>query len=536
MNKLIVILAILTGLTISSCKKGDEITTNPFLSIEQSSLPLQELSADGGFVTLQVNWSENLWKVVAGDATEGVKFISGTTPDYGGSANKKDQSSDIKIYFRSNSNYTQNSQYIEVQSLDGSLVDKVLLTQKAKELQPIKLTINPTTANQTITGFGGANAIWGTDYLTTSEMDIAFGTGDNNLGMSIFRVRLSSNKNDWAGLVNTIKYANSLNVKVLASPWSPPAVWKSNNSVNGGGYLLAEYFDDFVAYINEFIQYMKDNSATVDAVSMQNEPDYTVTYEGCDYTKEEILNLVKNYAGNITEAKVVAAESFNFNHTFTDVILNDAVAVNNIDIVGGHIYGSGMASYPLAMNKGKEVWMTEHLLNLNSGNQPDNWTATTNPATIWTETMAMVDEIQKGMKNGWNAYIWWYIRRFYSFLGDGERGTQRGVVLKRGYAMAQFSKFIRPGYVRINASTDTETTGVTATAYKGNNQYIIVLSNTNKVSVGAISIAIPGTYSSVKSYTTSLSQSLNQKDLAVTNQNCIINLDAETVISVVIDL
>jgi len=185
---------------------------------------------------------------------------------------------------------------------------KDLLAEIPKEVVPLNVTIDPNTTYQTISGFGGANAIWGTDYLTPAELALAFGTGEESLGLSIFRVRLSSAKADWAGLAGTIKVANSYNVKVLASPWSPPAQFKSNNDVVGGGYLLENRYADFANYINEFIEYMKSQSATVDVVSIQNEPDWKASYEGCEYTTSQMFNFVKNYAGTIKGAKVLAAE------------------------------------------------------------------------------------------------------------------------------------------------------------------------------------------------------------------------------------
>jgi len=34
----------------------------------------------------------------------------------------------------------------------------------------------------------------------------------------------------------------------------------------------------------------------------------------------------------------------------------DNIAVNNLDIAGGHLYGGGLTDYPLARAKGKEIW------------------------------------------------------------------------------------------------------------------------------------------------------------------------------------
>lgn len=403
------------------------------------------------------------------------------------------------------------------------------------EIEPLQVTIDPKTTYQTISGFGGANAIWGTDYLTSSEMELAFGTGEAGLGLSIFRVRLSSVKSDWAGLAGTIKGSNSYNVKVLASPWSPPAEFKSNNNVVGGGYLLESHYADYANYINEFIQYMKTQAATVDVVSVQNEPDWKASYEGCEYTASQMFNFVKDYAGSVKGAKVLAAESLNFNHDYTNNILNDATAANNISIVAGHLYGSGLATYPLAEQKGKEIWMTEHLLNLDSGNKPENWTATTDPKTIWAETMNMLQEIHAAMGNNWNAYIWWYIRRYYSFLGDGEKGTARGQILKRGYAMSQFSKFIRPGYVRVNAQAENTSTGLKITAYTGDNKTVVVIINPTNSVISGINLVTSGTVSSAIAYTTSVSQNRESATIIPENGKVKVNIVANSITTVVIN-
>lgn len=367
-------------------------------------------------------------------------------------------------------------------------------------------------------------------------MELAFGT-ENGLGLSIFRVRLSSNRNDWAGLVSVIKNANSRGVKVLATPWSPPSRWKSNNSINGSGYLKHENYNDFTDYINEFIEFMSSNGATIDVVSIQNEPDYEVGYEGCEYTSSEMFNFVKNNAGAIKGAKVMPAESFRFNQAYTDNILNDPVAAENIDVIGFHTYGSGKQPYPLGEEKGKELWMTEHLYNLDSGNSPENWTSNTPADIIWDETMEVVSDIHKGMTYNWNAYIWWYIRRYYSFLGDGENGTSRGTILKRGYAMSQYSKFVRPGYVRIDAIFDIGIEGVKATAYKGENKLVAVIINTTDHAEGySVDIKTSPDVSKAVGYTTSIDSNQKQTDLTPENGIVLISLPPKSISTVVLTL
>ena len=517
-----------------SMDSNDDFKMSASLSFDESSLPVGELPSEGGSILINVNWAGTNWIVKAGDAITGEKFISKVTPGSGGSTDESNSQTIVTVLLNLNLTPIQNRQRLILSSYSGELRDTIILTQAAKPAPKVNIFLDPTTKYQTISGFGGANMIWGTDYLSETEMNASSGTGVDELGLSILRVRLSSDKNDWAGLVNTVKLANQRNVTVLASPWSPPAEWKSNNSTDGGGYLLEEHYADFANYINEFIQYMDSQGATIDVISIQNEPDWLAGYEGCEYTTNQLFNFLKNDAGSITGAKVLAAESLNSNHAYTDDILNDPDGSANLDIVGGHLYGSGLATYPLAEQKGKEIWMTEHLLNLDSGNNPDNWTANTPVASIWNETMEMVTEIQACMSHNWNAYIWWYIRRYYSFLGDGERGAVRGQILKRGYAMSQFSKFIRPGYVRIKAELDDTTTALSLTAYQGDHKIVVVVINSSSSDISGITLNTPTTSATAMAYTTSEFVNRKTDSLEITDAAAELSVPANSITTVVI--
>lgn len=532
-------LLILIGVYMFSCKKDDSVAEEPdltsHLSIVESTIPTQDLLVGGGSITFQIDWAYNQFEVLVGEVVEGASFITQITPATGGDVKASQTVSTVKVTYASNLTYQKNKQKVIVKSLTNADADTIVLTQVSKVFKPINLTIDPSTTYQTISGFGGASPIWGTDYLTTSEMDLTFGASAESIGLSILRVRLSSVKSDWAGLVNTVKKANELNVKVLATPWSPPATWKSNSSSNGGGYLLEANYADFAAYINEFIQYMATNGATIDVVSIQNEPDWKVSYEGCEYTTDQMLKFVKEHAGSIVGAKVAAAESLNSNQTYTSGILNDAVAVDNIDIVAGHLYGGGLKTYPLAEQKGKEIWMTEHLYNLDSGNNSANWTATTSQSVIWAESMQMVNDINTAMTYNWNAYIWWYIRRFYSFIGDGERGTTRNTILKRGYAMSQFAKFIRPGYVRIAAQLETSTTGLKISAYKGDDKMVVVIVNPTALVVSGVTLNSPNVMTSAMSYTTSLNKNREQVALTPADKKVTVDMQPNSITTIVIN-
>jgi O-glycosyl hydrolase len=70
--------------------------------------------------------------------------------------------------------------------------------------------------------------------------------------------------------------------------------------------------------------------------------------------------------------------------------------------------------------------MTEHL----TGHESPE-------VNTWTLALALGSEINDCMEANFNAYVWWYIRRFYGLITDD------GNISKKGYVMSQFSKFIR---------------------------------------------------------------------------------------------
>lgn len=313
--------------------------------------------------------------------------------------------------------------------------------------------INLSATRQTIRGFGGATVF--RPDLTDADVNMLFGNAtDNQLGLSILRIRISPfGSGDWTKELSNAKRAKALGAIVMATPWSPPASMKTNNNTTGGSLSTSSYAD-YAAYLSSFADYMTTNGAELYALSIQNEPDIQVNYESCDWTSQQMTDFIKNNPFNLGNTKLLAAESFNFNQAFTDVILNDATAASKVSIIGGHIYGSGLRKYDNALSKGKEVWMTEHLDTL----------------TTWASVLATAKEIHDCMATAnYSAYIWWYAKRFYGPMDEN------GVITKRGYTMAQFSKYVRPGYQRIDASNPT--TDVFVSAYKGNGKVVIVAVN-----------------------------------------------------------
>lgn len=401
------------------------------------------------------------------------------------------------------------------------------------QIPPKILTLLPTTTYQTISGFGAANQMWGSQFPNAADMKKAFGMDESDLGLSIFRIRVGLNQNEWALITSVSQEAKKYTAKILASPWSPPPALKSNAS-DIGGHLLPENYEAFAEHLNDFITYMASNNIPIDAISVQNEPDIQVSYESCDWTALEMRNFLKDYGQRIEGTKVVAPESFNFNQSFTNAMLTDDAAAANVDIIAGHIYGGGLAPFPLAEQKGKEIWMTEYLMNLNTGQAgAPAWTTFSNEQ-IWDETLNMLTSVHQSMMLNWNAYIWWYLKRYYSFIGDGTNGTNSGEILKRGYAFSHFSKFVRPGYVRIGS--EFQQSNALISAYQGEGKTVVILINPGTTPINKISVKVGNeTPLTATKYVTTSATNRDKTTLEQEDGHLILSLEPKSVTTVVIE-
>jgi len=294
---------------------------------------------------------------------------------------------------------------------------------------------------QIIRGFGAANIVQWRPDMTAGEIQTAFGNGPGQLGFSILRLRIPPDSTSFKLNVNTGKAAYSLGVELIATPWTPPAWMKSNNSTIGGALDTSAYAA-YAAHLKAFADTMMNNGAPLYAVSVQNEPDAHVNYESCFWNATQFLNFMRYNASSVGYP-VFMPESESFIQQLSDSTLNDTAAESHVAFIGGHIYGVSPSSYPLAESKGKELWMTEHLTT--TTDSANSWS--TNPVYEWPAAFPVAKEINDCMNAGMSAYVWWYIVRFYGPIDEN------GKVTKRGYIMSQFSKFIRPGSYKIKCDS-----------------------------------------------------------------------------------
>ena len=335
-------------------------------------------------------------------------------------------------------------------------------------------TVNTSKTYQIIRGFGGMNLPeWQGYDLTSSQIQTVFGNGDNELGLTVLRIFVSDNSNDWSKAVPTAKGAQKLGATVFATPWNPPSSMRQSGSGGrtGGKYVLKNGSEAaYAQHLNNYIKYMEGQGISLYSVSVQNEPDCSSDWT--HWSPDRIASFIANYGQAVkqgTKAKLMSAESFQYSPESTGFgkmyykkVVQNQAAMKNLDLFGTHFYGTqrSQMDYPTVENSGKEIWMTEVYV-------PNS---DTDSANRFPEAIKVAENIHNGLVVGnMSAYVWWYIRRSYSLIGQND-----GKPTKRGYMMAQYSKYVRPGDIRIDA-TESPANNVLISAYKHSDTQIEIV-------------------------------------------------------------
>ncbi len=212
--------------------------------------------------------------------------------------------------------------------------DRGLSEQFAQSMSPGssvagQVWVNPDRTFQTMEGFGGAfteaAAVTWQGLSPERQQDVLRDYFDSSQGHGYTLCRVHMNSCDFAlgnyahvetpgdvdltsfsidrdrrALLPFIKAAQQVAqqpIKLLASPWSPPAWMKSNGQMNRGGHLLPQYRQAWARCYVRFIQEYALEGVPIWAVSVQNEPAATQSWDSCLYSAEEERDFVRDYLG-----------------------------------------------------------------------------------------------------------------------------------------------------------------------------------------------------------------------------------------------
>lgn len=402
-------------------------------------------------------------------------------------------------------------------------------------------TITWGTTYQTIDGFGASNAFGvnvagiNTNSLTDSQADMFFSpTAAGGIGLSFLRSEIPDD-GSCAGTCSipdivTMTKAIARGAKVWATPWSPPASMKSNGSVvcdPGSGSLSGGSYSSYATYLTHYAQQLQSTyGISLYALSVQNEPDFCATYDGALWSAANFDTFIKTnlgpaFASAGLSTKIMLPEPGHSSElaSYADTTMTDGSATPFVGIVATHDYDSPGTANPVNYTTGgKPLWETETA----DFGSPD--------ASI-SSGLAYAKEIHDWLTTtgltAWHA--WWMVN--VNGNNDNEGLIQAdGTITKRFYAIGNFSRFVRPGYTRIDATVNPQS-GVYISAFKNGTDFVIVAINQG----GTISQTIHTvgfTTSSVTPIVTSSSLNLSQQaNVPVSGSTFTVTLPAQSVTS-----
>jgi O-glycosyl hydrolase len=287
---------------------------------------------------------------------------------------------------------------------------------------------------------------------------------------------------------------------IFADAWSAPAFMKTNGSQDNGGQVCGvtgtscSSGDWRQAYANYLLQYAQDYAAAgvpLTYIGPTNEPDFSASYDSMTMSPAQLASLldvvgpaVKN-SGLSTQVECCAATGWPNSGSEASAIEADPTALADTAVFSSHGY-SGAPTTPLA-GWTKPVWETEWF-----GNTSSTWDPAWDDGTV-DSGLTWAQHIYQGLTGAnLNAFLFWQGADPNNGNGGLVYLQSNGTAAASGrlWAFANYSRYIRPGAVRI-ASTSSNS-GVDISAYKNTDGTVAVVALNTLSSSDAISYSTSG--------------------------------------------
>lgn len=371
-----------------------------------------------------------------------------------------------------------------------------LQDQSFKQLHPPNknmpaIIIDQSKAYQQMDGFGFA--LTGGSAMLINKMSAAkqaellqelFGTKNDDIGVSYLRISIGSSDlddhvfsyddlpigetdtglkkfslaNDKKALIPILKKILAINghIKILGSPWSPPAWMKTNDSTSGG-HLKPQYYHTYAQYLVKYIKGMAANGIDMDAITIQNEPLNPNNNPSMVMEAPEQANFIKNNLGPEFKAAKIKTKIILYDHNadrpdYPISILNDPEARKYVDGSAFHLYGGKIEALTGVHNAypSKNLYFTEQ------------WVGA--PGNLKEDMRFHIKELIIGAPKNWSRnVIEWNLAADEHQEPHTPGGCDQclGAITINGndvirnpayYIIAHASKFVRPGSRRIQSN------------------------------------------------------------------------------------
>jgi len=318
--------------------------------------------------------------------------------------------------------------------------------------------------------------------------------------------------------------------KIISSPWTAPP-WMKNNNDWRGGRLLPEYYDTWALFFSKYIDAYLEQGIEIWAFTVENEPlgnDYN--WESMHFTPQEMNDFVKNHLGPRLRADGQNTKILGYDQNrdeelieWVDAMYDDKKAAEYYDGTAVHWYGSTFYYFPDALQYAHQKAPDKHLIQTEAciDDEVPRWKDDlwywSKEATDWGYHWAPAERKHLhppyvpvfryakdiiGCFNNWvDGWVDW------NMVLDRQGGPNWAenwciapVVVdpKKDevyftplyYIMAHFSRYIRPGSVRIGFEHIDESIKVTAVE-NPDGTIAVVIFNPNEVAKG-IKLSLKG--------------------------------------------
>lgn len=281
---------------------------------------------------------------------------------------------------------------------------------------------------------------------------------------------LGADKDDLIPVLKQIK-AIQPGIRLLGTPWSAPAWMKSVYTLKGSK-LRAECFGVYARYFARYIQAMQSEGIAISAITPQNEPlYYTASYPCMQMTAADQALFIKSALGPTLDSAGLKTKIICYDHNwdhpeYPNTVLADASAAQYTAGSAFHAYAGDVSAMGEVhqSHPDKELYFTE----ISGG----GWATNFSDNLMWNMKYIFI-----GTAMNWSqtALLWNLALDQTNGPQNGGCADCRGVVTinttsgtvqknEEYYALAHFSKFVRPGSYRILATVPT-TLNINAVAF-----------------------------------------------------------------------
>ncbi|OAM89538.1 glucosylceramidase [Termitidicoccus mucosus] len=293
-------------------------------------------------------------------------------------------------------------------------------------------------------------------------------------------------------LIPLIKDALALvpgGLRLLASPWSPPAWMKTNNEMNRGGWLRPECREAWALYFAKYISAYAAEGIPIWAVTVQNEPAVVQKWDSCIYSAEDERDFVKRFLGpelarqGLADVKILIWD-YNKDRIFerASVVLADPGTARHVWGVGFHWYAGDHFDQ---LEKVRAAWPEKILL------ATEGCVEGAPALGAWAQGERYAHSIIGDLNHGAAGWLDWnlvldreggpnHVGNFCDAPIIADAATDTLHYQSSYYYIGHFSRHVRPGARRLES--DAGQTGLETAAFRnpGGEIVVVVLNKTGE--------------------------------------------------------